>query len=441
MEPEHLTEAACLLNQGASYRKRIGLEPVSGSGDPVFAGIKQGAFSLYFGDAPIYHFDLDGRWQRAFVEGIHYLKGLDAEIHAIDRVREGPNLVLHRRRLGYEEATDLDSRIRSVALELLADLGAGRLRFRQPPTGKAQPIGRDELDDVLERIGRWDNAAWFAHRERYLGTYGPLPFLPPDCLNAVVLQATLGHADGRSFGMGRAAEYYVRTPVEFEAHAREVASLWGRRLSQSRVAFLAGGDVFRGPAADIAGYLDAIKMAFPIRPVDPAETDSATPRLEGIHAFLDDFTLPRPDQTAWSTFAARGLVRMSLGVESGDPAVRAIYGKSWADAELRSFVADLKAAGLAVSLMTLVGAGGVERAEPHVRETSTLIQTLDLRSGDHVFLLDEDEVRDPNVHRPGMTFLERAAWSEQQKRLKDAMAPLRSRGVKVLPYTLEKQWA
>ncbi len=43
--------------------------------------------------------------------------------------------------------------------------------------------------------------------------------------------------------------------------------------------------------------------------------------------------------------------------------------------------------------------------------------------------------------RPGVTFLEGPAWAEQQKRLKDAMAPLRSRGVKVLPYTLEKQWA
>ena len=104
-------------------------------------------------------------------------------------------------------------------------------------------------------------------------------------------------------------------------------------------------------------------------------------------------------------------------------------------------MADLKAAGLAISLMTLVGAGGIERAETHVRETSALIQTLDLRSGDHVFLLDENEVRDPHASPPGMTFLEGPAWSEQQKRLKDALSPLRSRGVKVLPYTLEKQWA
>jgi hypothetical protein len=447
MEQEHLTEAACLLNQGALYRKRIGLEPAAIDGDLIFAGFKQGAFSIYFGDAPIYHFDLEGRWQRAFVQGIHYLKGLDAEIHAIDRVREGPNLVLRRRRLTYEETMDLDSRIRSVALELLADLGAGRLRFRQPPMAKTQPLDCDELDDFLERISRWDNAAWFAHRERYLGTYGPLPFLPPDCLNAVVLQATLGHADGRSFGMGSTAEYYVRTLKEFEQHAREVAALWGRRLLQSRVVFLAGSDVLRRPVEDIAAYLDTIRQVFPIQPKastregDLAGIDSNTPRLEGIHAFLDDFTTPRPDRAAWCKFAERGLVRLSLGVESGDPSVRAVYGKNWVAKELRSCVADLKAAGLAVSLMTLVGAGGIERAEMHVRETATLIQTLDLCPGDHVFLLDENQVRDPLARPPSLTFLEGPAWDEHQKRLKEELAPLRSRGAKVLPYTLEKQWA
>ena len=40
----------------------------------------------------------------------------------IDRVREGPNLVLRRRKLSSGEASDLDARIRSVALDLMAGL-------------------------------------------------------------------------------------------------------------------------------------------------------------------------------------------------------------------------------------------------------------------------------------------------------------------------------
>ena len=205
--------------------------------------------------------------------------------------------------------------------------------------------------------------------------------------------------------------------------------------------------MLRCPAADVAAYLEEVRKMFPIAAgrsssaADRDDTDLVTPRLDGIHAFLDDFTPPRPDRAAWCAFAERGLVRVSLGVESGAPMVRELYHKTWTDDELRTTVIDLRASGLKISLLSLVGAGGVEHADPHVAQTAQLIESLDLGRGDFVFLLDENEVRDPLASRPGLTFLERSAWSEQQMRLKDALASLKSRGVKVLPYTLEKQWA
>src|SRR6516162_2921174 len=125
------TEAACLLETGAMYGKRLLLCPPSGV--PIFAGFRPGVFSLYFGDAPIYHFDREGRWQRAFVGGTHYLKGLDATVQAIDRVREGENLVLKRRTLGYAESSDLDAQVRTAALDLLDKLNTGRLESLAPP--------------------------------------------------------------------------------------------------------------------------------------------------------------------------------------------------------------------------------------------------------------------------------------------------------------------
>ena len=75
------TEAACLLHSGAYIALRRGFRPRLG--DDIFVGVKPGAFSVYYGDAPIYHFDLDGRWQRAFIDGVHYLKGLDTTVQAL----------------------------------------------------------------------------------------------------------------------------------------------------------------------------------------------------------------------------------------------------------------------------------------------------------------------------------------------------------------------
>ena len=150
------TEASCLLQTGALYRRRVGLVSATGPTDLRFAGFKKGAFSLYFGDAPIYHFDLEGRWQRAYVGATHYLKSLDTSVHAIDRVREGANLVLKRRALPDDEIRDLDRQIRDIALDLIAELDGGSLRRQEPPMDKALPLDNAALRDFLARIAHWD---------------------------------------------------------------------------------------------------------------------------------------------------------------------------------------------------------------------------------------------------------------------------------------------
>jgi hypothetical protein len=429
------SEAACLLETGRLYTSRVGL--ATRDGDALtFAGFKKGAFSLYFDDAPIYHFDLEGRWQRVFLEGTHFLKGLDTTVHRIDRVREGVNLVLRRKILSFAETADLDARVRATALDLIESIIGSRLDRREPPAG-IPPLTTEALVDFLERIAAWDADAWFAHRERYLSTYGPLPFVPPDCQNAVILQATLGHAGGIGFGGSPVAEHYVRSAAEFEAHCRDVAKLLGRRLAQCRTVFLAGADVLRQPPDVVARYLDAIGEVFPL---SKSATEPASASLDGVYTFLDDFGGLKIGPESWREFHERGLGRVSLGVESGAAAIREDFGKRWDEDNLRAAVAAIKSAGIGVSVLTLVGAGGNERAGDHESETARLITSLGLGSGDIVFLLDANEVRDPDSEE-GIPSLKGEAWSAQQARMKDALKPEAKGLWKVLPYSLEKQWA
>jgi hypothetical protein len=418
--------------------------PARGGEDLVFVGFKRGAFSIYFGDAPIYHFDLEGRWQRAYIEPTHYLKGLDTNVQAIDRLREGTNLVLQRRRLDDAEAAALDLQVRGVALGLIGELDSDRFRRQEPPEDKARPLGNDELRAFLARIAAWDKAAWDEHCNRYRSTYGPLPFLPPDCQNAVVLQATTGNASGRNFGGGPVSPHSARSPAEFEDHARGVVQLMGRRLLQTRIAFLAGADVLRRPAGDVIGYLDILGRTFVVEPGSkgsPVAAEDESPRLDGVHVFLDDFAPPQPDRGLLEACRARHLVHVSLGVESGDASIREGYGKTWRDDELRTIVLDLKACDIRVSILTLVGAGGEERAADHLALTAGLLSSLGLIRGDAVFLLDERGFLSPDPPTASGHTLTRATRTRQQEQLKRALSPLRGRGVKVLPYSLEKQWA
>jgi hypothetical protein len=438
------TEAACLLETGAMYGRRLLLHP--GHGDPVFAGFRPGVFSLYFGDAPIYHFDRDGRWQRAFIAGTHYLKGLDGAVQALDRVREGVNLVLRRQSLGYAEASDLDARIRAGALDVLEALGAGRLT-PQAPSGPTTALPIDELRDALEQVVVWDAAAWFAHRERYVEAYGPtLPLIPPDAQAALVLQATVGHKGGVAFGRGAATEHAVRTPEELAAHARAVHRLLGRRLLQCRTVFLAGSDaLLQGPETTCA-YLETIATVFPIDSGStrrrPRNTEDPEEPLAGIDAFLDDFTTPPAGWPDWRRLRERHLRRVSLGVESGARDVRSLYRKHWANEDVRILVGQLKEAGIGVGLILLVDAGGIEHAARHVAATAELVNALPLGAGDLVALLDANEVRDPalTAGELGFTPLPHPRWTEQQAELKRLLLPVRTeRGAKVAPYSLEKQ--
>ena len=111
------TEANLLHDSGAAYRRRVGL--IDGQGGLIFAGIKPGVFSLYLGEEPHYHFDLEGRWQRICLDGVHYLKALDGSASALERVREGQAMVMRRRPVRYTELSDLDETARQVAVDLL----------------------------------------------------------------------------------------------------------------------------------------------------------------------------------------------------------------------------------------------------------------------------------------------------------------------------------
>lgn len=427
MSQHQQTEAACLLQSGALYHHRIGLSPEQG--DFVFAGFKQGAFSLYFGDTPIFHFDLEGRWQRAYIRDRHYLKRLDASIHEINRVREGSNLVLKRRVLDDVEARQLDSEIRKVAEDLRSDFDTQSFRIESPPDGKARLIDDASLRDFLDRIAAWDDSAWSKHQTRYRDTYGPLPFTPPSCQNALILQATRGDVGGRSFGGGEAHPHSVRTPEEFAGHVHDVAALLGRRLDQTRAVFLAGADVLRRPAADVLGYLDAVGRGLPM---------DAT--IDDVHIFLDDLSEPIADVELLTAAHERRVSHITLGVESGDPDVRRHYGKTWTDEALENFVSQAKESAVELSVLTLVGAGGTERAAVHLAATARLINSLPLTRGDLVFLLDEREINE-GATATGLAPFDQAAWSEQLNQLRQALSSVRQRGIKVLPYSMAKQWA
>lgn len=418
----HESEAACLLRTGNLYPRRVGWKPDENA--LVFAGVKHGAFSLYFDDEPFFHFDLEGRWQRVFEGETHYRKALDGGIDAIDRVRQGPNLILHRRTLAFAEAADLDARVRAKALNLLAELNAARGRS-VAPDDPARALDAPELTELLERIIAWDSQAWFRHREQYQRLYGPIPFLPPDAHQSVVLQATVSNPGSES---------EVRSPDEFAAHLKGVAALLGRRLAQCRAVFLAGPDVLRLPAETVRSYFQAIHAQLPIDPKRGgpqrrSELAADAVRLSGIDASLDDFRAPFPDKSFWTDLRDQALGRVTLGVDSGLPALRGTCRLDWSNAELAHAVSILKEAGVPLGVVLHLGSGDHTLRDAHETATVELVAALPLEREDLIYIIDAEELDQPRSE---------SDRAEQQARLKSVVAQRTK--AKIVPYSVEKQW-
>jgi len=418
------TEAECLLRSGRLYRRRAGL--ISQGGPLVFVGVKRGAFSIYEADEPIYHFDLEGRWQRAYMDGTHYRKALDGTIDAIDRPRIDGALALSRRRLSFAEAADLDDSIRQAALTWNERLANDRLSIEPPKD--ATVLDKAELRDLLDRAGRWDSAAWFTQRGRYLATYAPLDFLPPDDHQSVALQASVGD---RAFAAVETDASAPRTPEEFRAHCRAVRALLGRRLAQNRDVYLGGNSAVR---ASIASYFEIANEELPIIGArDPHRNLAADePELGTINLFLDDFRPGLPDPGTWGRLQTLHLGRVNLGVVTGDDDLRTKLGLGGSVADVVECANSLRRHAIDLAVIVHLGWADRDGHGPHVDRTVGMIESLDLSRRDFVYLIDGRDC-DLATDNPGN--------SNELETFKQRLMPLRKQnGVKVVAYSVEKQW-
>jgi hypothetical protein len=108
-------------------------------------------------------------------------------------------------------------------------------------------------------------------------------------------------------------------------------------------------------------------------------------RFDGVSTFLDAFMGPRRTTADFEELRELGLRRVYIGLETGDDDLLKWLCKPATSAGIAQCVASLKNAGLIVGVIALLGAGGREFAEAHVRETARLINNLPLGRDDFIY--------------------------------------------------------
>ncbi len=353
-------------------------------------------------EADVFSYDHAGHLWTAYLDGISYRRGLDGRL--LSRWRP-PGEARRRRWLPPAEAKQIEERAwRSVnALHKAITSGAAQLKTPLPQEGYT----------VLKRAAAFDAHRSRSDAARYHAIYKPVGILPPDRYMAIVLQAT----EGCSFNTCTFCSFYkdrpfrIKHPDEFRTHAEAVRDFLGAGLSLRRTIFLADANALVVPMPKLLPLLDAVHQVYDVA------------ALGGIYAFLDGFSGEKKSSADYAQLAERGLRRVYVGLESGNEALLKFLKKPGTPTDAVKAVKAMKAAGVAVGVIVLLGAGGHRYAGGHVADTINAINAMRLDQDDIIYFseLIESEglayARD--AHRAGLkplTHDERLAQGEAIRR-------------------------
>jgi len=185
-------------------------------------------------------------------------------------------------------------------------------------------------------------------------------YRPPSEAESLILQATLGCSYNRCTfcGMYRDKPFRVRPFEELRDEIHEAR----RVLGPVRKVFLADGDALVAKASFLLRILEELKAAFPgLRRVSVY----ASPQSIRVRT-VEEMTVLRE----------AGLTLYYLGIESGHDAVLERLRKGVDSEEMIVCGRKVHQAGVRLSTMILLGAGGRELSLAHARESARVVSAI-----------------------------------------------------------------
>ena len=186
-------------------------------------------------------------------------------------------------------------------------------------------------------------------------------YRPPSEAESYILQATIGCSWNKCVycDMYRDKEFRVRELSETLVDLRKAAEITGRRIDKI---FVADGDALVLDMHHWRSILDCARAELP-----------ALSRVS-CYATAENILKKSPDELA--ELRERGLSLLYIGPESGDDKTlkRIAKGSTFADHVEAAHKAH--AAGMRISVITLLGIGGVERSHEHAERTAALVTDM-----------------------------------------------------------------
>ncbi len=365
------------------------VEFVTPAGRRLLINVRREATSIMVDQSLTLNYDREGRLTSAWIEGRNYRRSLD---NRVLEKQEGP-----QPGLSYRVRRELDTaQARRFLEEAYARAVDYRAALNDPATRVVTDASPDDCQivrEALDRILEWDLDRLERDRETFRVIYKPVSILPPDQYLALVLQATEGCSYNHCAfcGFYRDRKFYIKSPEEFRLHIRDVRAFFGGAIGLRKTIFLADANAIIIPQAQLLPLFEAINAEFAIHPLG-LENDALKAweaqhpiHFEGIYSFIDAFTTRRKTAREFAELKTRGLRRVYIGLESGDPELLRFLGKPNVPDDVVQLVDHVKVGGVAVGVIILAGAGGEKYAEQHVRHTVDIINRMPLDEHDLIY--------------------------------------------------------
>lgn len=188
-------------------------------------------------------------------------------------------------------------------------------------------------------------------------------FRPPSEADSLILQATLGCSWNRCTfcGMYRDKRFRVRPLDELKAEIAWAA----RQPGPVHKVFLADGDALMAKASFLGAVLAELKAAFP--------------DLRRVSCYASPQSLQVRSVAEMAELRAAGLGQYYLGIESGHDGVLERLDKGVDGAEMVRVARKAHEAGVALSTMVLLGAGGRALSLEHARASAAVVNAIQPR--------------------------------------------------------------
>lgn len=372
----------------------------------VTLSLKRDATTVSINTVPSFTFDLKGRLVGGFNAGHTYRRTLDHRIIEKTSLAQPQGHGRQRRELAANEVADLVEVAYGYGRRVYHALEANTFTVLDSTVDQDVwfPRGRQALAD----ISRMDQAALEADAQAFLAVYDPIGILPPDQYRALALQATQGCSYNKctfcSFYRGRA--FRIKTLPQFQAHIDAVKAFHGPALPLFRSIFLGEANAIIAPQRLLIPMLEMINQQFDMVPAYLVGSERDAWKLghpyafDGVYAFVSALDALRKTAQDLTDLRDLGLRRVYIGLESGDEALLRFLSKPNTATQALEAVHTIKAGGVAVGIVVMLGVGGTQYAANHVAHTIDILNAMNL-DGDDLLYFSE------YVDTPGTEYSQR----------------------------------